>query len=69
MFRGLSRGVFKFNLMFDDIILEPVAKGYSRLPDVIKNSTGNFTFKHFYTSFDTKLTSSREFQAGWSFNW
>ena len=42
-FEGLSRGVFKFNLMFDDIILEPVAKGYSRLPDVIKNSTGNFT--------------------------
>ena len=42
-FEGLSRGVFKFNLMFDDIVLEPVAKGYSRLPDVIKNSTGNFT--------------------------
>ena len=33
----------EFNLMFDDIVLEPVAKGYSRLPDVIKNSTGNFT--------------------------
>ena len=29
-FEGVSRSVFKFNLVFDDIILEPVAKGYNK---------------------------------------
>ena len=35
-FEGFSRSVFKFNLVFDDIILEPIAKGYSKLPKPIK---------------------------------
>tara|TARA_X000001036_G_C20260226_1_gene635879 strand:- start:2 stop:619 length:618 start_codon:yes stop_codon:yes gene_type:complete len=30
-------------MAFDDIILEPVAKGYNKLPDPIKNGTSNFT--------------------------
>ena len=42
-FEGLSRGVFKFNMAFDDMILEPVAKGYNKLPEQIKKGTGNFT--------------------------
>ena len=42
-FEGASRAIFKFNLAIDDIILEPIAKGYSKLPDPIKTGTGNFT--------------------------
>ena len=42
-FENLSRSIFKFNLAFDDIILEPIAKGYNKLPKPIKNGTGNFT--------------------------
>lgn len=42
-FEGLSRSIFKFNLAFDDIILEPIAKGYNSLPKPIKKGTGNFT--------------------------
>ena len=42
-FEGFSRSVFKFNLVFDDIILEPIAKGYSKLPKPIKTGTSNFT--------------------------
>ena len=36
-FEGLSRSVFKFNMAFDDIVLEPIAKGYNKLPDSIKS--------------------------------
>ena len=42
-FEGLSRSIFKFNLAFDDVVLEPIAKGYNKLPDPIKTGTGNFT--------------------------
>ncbi len=42
-FEGVSRSVFKFNMAFDDIILKPVAKGYNKLPQPIKNGTSNFT--------------------------
>lgn len=42
-FEGLSRSVFNFNLAIDDAIIEPVAKGYNKLPEPIKNSTKNFT--------------------------
>ena len=42
-FEGVSRSVFKFNMAFDDAILEPVAKGYNKLPDAIKKGTSNFT--------------------------
>ena len=42
-FEGVSRSIFKFNMAFDDIILEPAAKGYNKLPDPIKNGTSNFT--------------------------
>jgi phospholipid-binding lipoprotein MlaA len=42
-FEKTSRAIFKFNLAFDDVILEPIAKGYNKLPKPIKNGTGNFT--------------------------
>ena len=42
-FENLSRSVFKFNLTFDEKILEPIAKGYSRLPKPLKTGTSNFT--------------------------
>ena len=42
-FERVSRSVFKFNLAFDDFVLEPIAKGYSKLPSPIKTGTGNFT--------------------------
>ena len=42
-FEGLSRSIFKFNMVFDDVVLEPVAKGYNKLPGPLKKGTGNFT--------------------------
>ena len=42
-FEKTSRAIFKFNMAFDDAILEPVAKGYNKLPKPIKDSTSNFT--------------------------
>ena len=42
-FEGMSRGIFKFNLGFDKVILKPIAKGYNKLPEPIKKGTSNFT--------------------------
>ena len=42
-FEGASRAIFKFNMAFDDVILEPLAKGYNKLPTPIKSGTSNFT--------------------------
>ena len=42
-FEGTSRAIFKFNMAFDDVILEPIAKGYNKLPVPIRNGTSNFT--------------------------
>ncbi len=42
-FEGPSRAIFKFNMGFDNVILEPIAKGYNKLPEPIKNGTSNFT--------------------------
>jgi len=42
-FEKVSRGIFKFNQVFDNAILEPVAKAYNKLPEPIKKGTGNFT--------------------------
>ncbi len=42
-FENVSRSIFKFNMAFDDIILEPIAKGYNKLPSPIKTGTSNFT--------------------------
>jgi len=42
-FENTSRAIFKFNMAFDDIILEPLANGYNKLPNPIKSGTSNFT--------------------------
>ena len=42
-FEKTSRAIFKFNMALDDAILEPIAKGYNKLPEPIKNGTSNFT--------------------------
>ena len=42
-FEGTSRAIFKFNMGFDNVILEPIAKGDNKLPEPIKNGTSNFT--------------------------
>jgi phospholipid-binding lipoprotein MlaA len=42
-FESTSRAIFKFNMAFDDAILEPIAKGYNKLPEPIRAGTSNFT--------------------------
>ena len=42
-FEKVSRGIFKFNQGFDNVILEPVAKGYNKLPEPVRKGTSNFT--------------------------
>ena len=42
-FEGTSRAIFKFNMALDNAIIEPIAKGYNKLPEQIKNGTSNFT--------------------------
>ena len=42
-FEKVSRGIFKFNQGFDNIILEPIAKGYNKLPEPVRKGTSNFT--------------------------
>ena len=42
-FEGTSRASFKFNMALDDIVFEPLAKGYNKLPSPIKTGTSNFT--------------------------
>ena len=42
-FERTSRAIFKFNMVLDDIVLEPLAKGYNKLPTPIKLGTNNFT--------------------------
>ena len=42
-FENVSRVIFKFNKSFDKAILRPIAVGYNKLPQSIRNGTGNFT--------------------------
>ena len=42
-FEGFSRAMFKFNMALDDAVLEPLAKGYNKLPSPVRTGTGNFT--------------------------
>ena len=39
---SMNRAVFNFNNVADKIILEPVAKGYRKLPSPIQSGVGNF---------------------------
>tara|TARA_B100001250_G_C19767734_1_gene775579 strand:+ start:247 stop:1095 length:849 start_codon:yes stop_codon:yes gene_type:complete len=40
-FEGINRGIFAFNQALDNIIVEPLAKGYRYLPSPIRNGTSN----------------------------
>ncbi len=42
-FEKTSRAIFKFNMALDDAVLEPLAKGYNKLPESVRNGTSNFT--------------------------
>ena len=42
-FEKASRSIFKLNMVLDNAIIEPIAKGYSKLPKPLKDGTGNFT--------------------------
>ena len=42
-FEKTSRAIFKFNMTLDDIVLEPLARGYNKLPNPVKAGTNNFT--------------------------
>ena len=42
-FERTSRAIFKFNMALDDIIIEPIAKGYNKLPEPLRSGTNNFT--------------------------
>ena len=39
---GINRAIFGFNNVADRVILEPVAKGYKKLPSPIQSGVGNF---------------------------
>ena len=42
-FEKTSRTIFKMNMVLDEAVIEPIAKGYNKLPKPIKNGTSNFT--------------------------
>ena len=42
-FENTSRAIFKFNMTLDEVVLEPLARGYNKLPTPIKMGTSNFT--------------------------
>lgn len=42
-FENFSRSIFKFNQGFDKVVLKPIATGYNKLPEPIRNGAGNFT--------------------------
>ena len=42
-FEKTSRAIFNFNMGFDKAVFKPIAKAYNKLPEPIKNGTGNFT--------------------------
>ena len=41
-FEGLNRAIFSFNNAADKVVLEPIAKGYKKLPPPIQSGVGNF---------------------------
>jgi phospholipid-binding lipoprotein MlaA len=40
-FESINRATFKFNHVLDNIIFEPVAKGYRKLPSPVRSGTSN----------------------------
>ena len=42
-FEGISRSIFKFNMVLDSVVIEPVAKGFNKLPRPVQEGASNFT--------------------------
>jgi len=42
-FEKASRAIFDFNMALDDVVLEPLSKGYNKLPVPVKKGASNFT--------------------------
>ena len=40
-FEGINRGIFAFNQVVDQALVEPLAKGYRYLPSPVRKSTSN----------------------------
>ena len=40
-FEGLNRGIFAFNQAIDNVVFEPLAKGYRYLPSPVRTGTSN----------------------------
>ena len=40
-FESINRGIFAFNQGLDQIVIEPMAKGYRHLPSPIRTGTSN----------------------------
>ena len=40
-FEGVNRAIFSFNKGLDNLIIEPIAKGYRQLPSPVRSGTGN----------------------------
>jgi len=40
-FEGINRAVFSFNKGLDNLLIEPIAKGYRKLPSPVRSGTGN----------------------------
>ena len=40
-FEGINRGIFAFNQILDDVIVEPLAKGYRALPSPVRTGANN----------------------------
>ena len=40
-FEKVNRGIFAFNQVVDNVVFEPLAKGYSHLPSVVRSGTSN----------------------------
>ena len=41
-FEGVNRAIFSYNNSADKVVLEPIAKGYKKLPPPIQSVVGNF---------------------------
>ena len=67
-FEGTSRAIFKFNMVLDDIVLEPLAKGYNKLPSPIRTGSKKFYIKYRNIVVYSKQCFTRKLQPTGSFN-
>ena len=61
-FENANRKVFEFNMVIDDIVLEPMAKGYRNLPQSAQTSLTNFATWTGHPSTAVNSTLQGEFE-------